>query len=56
VADRIDHDHDHKAEDDRDADDAERPVVCRVGDDRPAPCEHEREGGDALGGGTTPEL
>ena len=51
VAGRVDHRHDHQAEDERDADRAERAGVDRVGDDRAAAGEDEGEGADALGGG-----
>ena len=38
-----------------DADGPERAVVFRVGDDRAAAGEHEREGREALGGGAASE-
>jgi hypothetical protein len=47
---RVDHDHDDQPEHEADADDAERAVVVRVGDDRAAASEHEGEYRDALGG------
>ena len=56
VAGRVDHRHDHQAEDERDADGAEHSGVHRVGDDRPAAGEDEGEGAESLGGGATGEV
>jgi len=46
--DRVDHRHDHEAEDDRDADVAER-VRLGISDDRARAGKDEREGADRLG-------
>ena len=46
---RVDHGHDHQAEDKTDADDAECTAVLVVGDDRTAAGEDEREGRGGLG-------
>jgi hypothetical protein len=49
VTGRVDHDHDHEAEDGGHAAGAEGAVARRVGDDRPAAGEDERERRDGLG-------
>jgi hypothetical protein len=46
----VDHRHDHQAEDERDADGAQRAAVDGVGDDRAAAGEDEGEDADRLGG------
>jgi hypothetical protein len=51
VSGRVDHRHDHEAEGEGDAERPERAVVSRVGNDRAAAGEHQREGREALGGG-----
>jgi hypothetical protein len=51
----VDHDHDDQPEHEADADGAERTVVLRVGDDRAAAGEPERERRDPFGGGAAGE-
>ncbi len=51
VTGRVNHRHDHQAEDQSDPDGAERSAVDGIGDDRAAACEDEGERGEALGGG-----
>jgi hypothetical protein len=55
VSGRVDRHHDDQPEHEADADRPERAVVVRVGDDRAAAGEHERERGEAFGGCATPE-
>ena len=52
----VDHDHDDQAEDEPDPDRAERAVVDRVGDDRAAAGEDERERCEALGRGAPQQV
>jgi hypothetical protein len=47
----VDHDHDDEPEDEADPDGAQDAVVLRVGDDRTAAREYQRECRDTLGGG-----
>ncbi len=56
MAGRVDHRHDHQAEDERDADGAQHAGVDSVGDDRPAAGEDQRERPDRLGGGTAQQV
>jgi hypothetical protein len=51
VAGRIDHRHDHQAEDEGDADRPQRARVLGLGDDRATAGEDQGEGADRLGGG-----
>ena len=56
VAGRVDHRHDHQAEDERDADRAERAGVDGVGDDRTAAGKDEGESAEGLGGGAAQQV
>ena len=56
VAGRVDHGHDHQAEDERDADRTQGSGMHGVGDDRAAAGEDEGEGAEGLGGGAVAEV